>query len=95
MDTTKSKAALTRAIAKWTTLKAFAAALDVEYQTVQQWLRNGVPAPYCPQIEEMTGGESRCEELNDSVNWAYLRTTAPQSTAAAPAAPDQLAAGPP
>ena len=35
---------------------AAARELDVEnYQTVQSWLRSGIPAKYCPRIEALTG----------------------------------------
>jgi DNA-binding transcriptional regulator YdaS (Cro superfamily) len=75
MEPTQPNEALTRAIARYPSLKAFAGAMDVRYQTVQQWLANGVPAEYCPRIEEMTDGDSRCEDLNGKVNWEYLRAT--------------------
>lgn len=77
METQNSNAALERAIAKYPSLKAFADELGVPYQTVQQWQKNGVPAQYCPRIEEMTGGDSLCEDLNATVNWTYLRGTKP------------------
>lgn len=67
--------AISRAIALWPSLKAFATALGVPYQTVQQWMRNGVPAAYCPKIEKLTDGRIKCEELNTSVDWAYVRGT--------------------
>jgi len=75
MEPTQPNEALARAIAKYPSLKAFAGELDVPYQTVQQWMKNRVPAEYCPRIEEMTGGESMCEDLNGDVNWTYLRAT--------------------
>jgi DNA-binding transcriptional regulator YdaS (Cro superfamily) len=71
MDTS-SQSGLAKAIAKYPTLKAFSDALDVKYQVVQQWLINGVPAEYCPTIEKLTG--VRCEDLNDRVDWAYVRS---------------------
>jgi len=66
--------ALASAISKFPTLKAFADALGVRYQVVQQWLVNGVPAEYCPEIEKLT--EVRCELLNAKVDWAYVRGSA-------------------
>jgi DNA-binding transcriptional regulator YdaS (Cro superfamily) len=75
MNTSRPNEALTGAIAKYPSLKAFAAELCVPYQTVQQWMKNGVPAEYCPQIEKMTGGEALCEDLNSRVDWTYLRST--------------------
>lgn len=73
MDKSSSKAALTRAISKFRTLTAFAAAVGVRYQVVQQWLQNGVPAEYCPVIERITDREVLCEDLNDRVDWAFVR----------------------
>lgn len=75
MEPTTSNKALVRAISKWPSLKAFARELGAPYQRVQQWLKNGVPAHYCPRIEEMTDGECKCEDLNSTINWAYLRGT--------------------
>jgi len=50
---------------------------DVSYQLIQDWRKKGrVPAPYCPLIEKLTNGKVRCEQLNDEVDWAYLRSTA-------------------
>lgn len=71
MDT-KSPCGLAKAIACFLTLKAFSEALGVKYQVVQQWLLNGVPAEHCPTIERLTG--VRCEELNERVDWAYVRS---------------------
>jgi DNA-binding transcriptional regulator YdaS (Cro superfamily) len=34
---------------------------------------NGVPAKKCPDIERLTDGAVRSEDLNDEVDWAYLR----------------------
>lgn len=64
---------LARARAKYPTLRAFSAALGVPYQVVQQWVKNGVPAEYCPRIEELTGVQS--EDMNDKVNWEFIRST--------------------
>ncbi|WP_327212924.1 YdaS family helix-turn-helix protein [Ramlibacter sp. Leaf400] len=70
-----------------------AASIGVErYQTVQSWVRNRVPAEYCPLIERATDGAVRCEELRPDVAWDVLRAKAaandaphetPSSTAAA------------
>lgn len=46
------------------------------YQTVQSWLRNRVPAEYCPVIERETralGDTVTCEDLRDDVAWEVLR----------------------
>lgn len=48
--------------------------LGVErYQTVQSWLRNRVPAEYCPLIERATAGQVRCEDLRPDIAWDVLR----------------------
>ncbi len=48
------------------------------YQVVQQWRATGrVPPEHCPYIERLTSDAVRCEELNDRVDWEYLRTTPP------------------
>ena len=49
------------------------------YQTVQSWLRNRVPAEYCPLIERATraaGQVVRCEEMRPDVAWQVLREAA-------------------
>jgi hypothetical protein len=38
---------------------------------IGQWLRNGVPARYCPDIEELTGVS--CERLCPEVRWSIVR----------------------
>ncbi len=55
-----------------------AKALGVSKSAVNQWKGEGrqVPAEHCPQIERLTGGQVKCEELNTEVDWAYLRTPA-------------------
>ena len=75
MDTSTPKEALARAIAKFPSLKAFSDEIGVPYQTVQQWMRNGTPTDYCPDIEILTGGDVLCEELKPTVNWTYLRNS--------------------
>ena len=75
MEKTISHEALKKAIALYPTLRAFAGAMDVSYQVVQQWLINGVPAAYCPKIERLSDGKVRCEELYEDAEWGYLRTT--------------------
>jgi DNA-binding transcriptional regulator YdaS (Cro superfamily) len=82
MKKTSSSVGLKKAIAEYPTLRAFADALGVPYQNVQQWLRNGVPADYAPEIEKLVHGKVRCEELNSRVDWAYLRSTGGGSVSA-------------
>jgi len=51
------------------------ALLGVTKAAVGQWKQEGrrVPAEHCPKIEKLTRGQVRCEELNDRVDWGYLR----------------------
>jgi DNA-binding transcriptional regulator YdaS (Cro superfamily) len=40
--------------------------------TVYQWkIKNRIPPEYCPEVEKLTGVPA--EELNDTVDWAYIR----------------------
>jgi len=82
MDKSLVNEALASAIATYPTLKAFAQAVGVRYQVVQQWLINGVPAEHCPTIEKLTAGRVRCEDLNGKVDWTFIRESAarPQPT---------------
>lgn len=71
------QAALERAIAIAGSQSAFARALGKKQPYVPKWLKSatGLPAEYCPAVERMTRGEVRCEELNDSVDWQFVRRT--------------------
>lgn len=55
--------------------KDFAAQIGVVPILVSQWKLGvrRVPAEHCPEIERVTGGLVRCEELRPDVNWAVLR----------------------
>ena len=69
-----------------TTLEGLGSLLGVSKGAVSQWKDSGrrVPAEHCPKIEKMTGGAIRCEELNDRIDWAYLRAaTEPEQAKAA------------
>jgi len=65
-----------------TSQTALADFLGVTQSAVSQWIDRGiVPAEHCPRIEKHFTGDIRCEDLNDKVDWAYLRaaaTPAPQ-----------------
>lgn len=54
---------------------SLARAMGVQPPTVNQWAKGDrpVPAERCPQIEAITSGGVRCEELRPDVNWAVLR----------------------
>lgn len=52
---------------------------DERHQTVQSWLRNRVPAEYCPAIERETrlmGDVVTCEQMRPDVAWGVLREKA-------------------
>lgn len=50
--------------------------LGVTQSAVSQWIQRGlVPAEHCPPIEKLTKGLCRCEDLNDKVDWGFLRQT--------------------
>lgn len=58
---------------------------DHRHQTVQSWLKNRVPAEYCPLIEHATreaGNPVTCEELRPDVAWGVLREQATPQPAA-------------
>jgi DNA-binding transcriptional regulator YdaS (Cro superfamily) len=65
---------LSKAIDKYG-LTGLARHLGVKKGVVYQWReRQSVPAEYCPEIEKLMSGEVRCEDLNDKVNWTFLRS---------------------
>ncbi len=57
---------------------AMASALGVTQPTISEWLRGDrrVPAERCPQIERVTSGAVRCEDLRPDVEWEVLRLQA-------------------
>lgn len=62
---------------------AIASLLEVSRHAIYDYIRRGcVPAEHCPTIERFTSGKVRCERLNPTVDWAYLR----HQTAAEPIA---------
>lgn len=57
---------------------AFARQVGVTQAAVGSWLHNKPPTiERCIQIEKLTSGKVRCEDLRPDVDWAYLRGTAP------------------
>jgi DNA-binding transcriptional regulator YdaS (Cro superfamily) len=65
---------LSKAIEQQGGLTCLANSLGLSKSVVFQWkVRGRVPAEYCPEIEKLTGGQVRCEDLNDKVDWAWLR----------------------
>jgi DNA-binding transcriptional regulator YdaS (Cro superfamily) len=56
---------------------ALAAHLGVSQGRVWQWLNGEQVTPkYCPEIEVWSNREVTCEEMNDTVNWRYVRESA-------------------
>lgn len=64
--------------------KALADRLGVTKSAVHQWKGEGrqVPPEHCPDIERLTAGQVTCEQLNDKVDWAYLRNASVSQDAA-------------
>jgi len=57
-------------------LTGLARHLGVTKGVVYQWReREIVPPEYCPQIEKLMLGEVKCEELNDKIDWAFVRSS--------------------
>lgn len=84
---TQSADALQRAIDIVGTPTALARQIGrpVSSTHIYNWMRRdkaGVPLERCPDIERVTGGRVRCEELRPDLAgmWAYLRGTAPAET---------------
>lgn len=50
--------------------------LGISKQRVSNWAARGVPVEWCPQIEAVTDGGVRCEELRPDVRWSVLRQAA-------------------
>lgn len=50
--------------------------LSIGQSTLSEWHtgRRLVPADVCINIEKVTGGVVRCEELRPDIDWAYLRS---------------------
>lgn len=71
------KPALAQAIDIIGSAATLARLLGVSRAAVSQWEDEDrrVPAKHCPKIEQLCGGRVRCEQLNDQIDWAYLRGT--------------------
>jgi DNA-binding transcriptional regulator YdaS (Cro superfamily) len=65
------------------TVQGLAEKLGVTRAAVQQWKLEGrrVPAEHCPEIEKLCHSAVRCEELNERVDWAWLRSSAAEQVA--------------
>jgi DNA-binding transcriptional regulator YdaS (Cro superfamily) len=65
---------LLKAIKQQGGLTALGESLGVSKGVIYQWRKRGqVPPPFCPEIEKLTCGSVLCEQLNDTVDWAYVR----------------------
>ena len=75
------KQALQRAIEVLGTQRALGDALGVKQAAVWCWLHRDkhVPAERCPDIERVTAGRVRCEDLRPDVRWDVVRGHAPSS----------------
>lgn len=52
---------------------ATARALGISPPSVTEWKTRHIPVERCIQIEQLTGGEVRCEQLRPDINWSVLR----------------------
>ena len=45
--------------------------------SVYEWISRGrVPPDRCPEIEKFSKGAVKCEQLNDQVDWGFVRSSA-------------------
>jgi DNA-binding transcriptional regulator YdaS (Cro superfamily) len=72
---TKRAEPLAKAIRIIGTMTGLARNLGVSKGAVFQWGMPGrqVPAEYCPEIERLTKGAVKCEDLRPDVDWGVLR----------------------
>ncbi len=62
---------------------ALAGCLGVTRFAIYDFIRRGNFAPeHCPEIEKFSHGKVKCEILNTTVDWAYLRNGATEPAAA-------------
>jgi len=65
-----------------------AAHFKISPVSVYEWIKRGlVPADKCPEIEKLSGGAARCEDMNNRVDWAYLRLAIETKRTRRPPAP--------
>lgn len=65
---------LSKAIKHAGSMTALGVQLGVTKGVISQWKRRGqVPASYCPLIERLMDRGVRSEELNNTVDWDYIR----------------------
>lgn len=62
---------------------ALADHLGLSRGAIYDFIRRGNFAPeHCPEIEKFSHGKVKCEILNTTVDWAYLRNGATEPAAA-------------
>lgn len=59
---------------------AVAARFGLTPWAVSKWSRR-VPAERCPDLERLTNGAVRCEDLRPDVDWSVLRAASTPATA--------------
>ncbi len=63
---------------------AVASLFSIRPVSIYEWIARGwVPAEKCREIEKVTNGAVRCEDLNSKVDWAYLRAASEPEKASA------------
>lgn len=67
----RQRAALDRVIAEVGSIKKLAKALNLRYQTIQDWQEIGTPIHRCAEVETLVHGVVQCHELNED----WLRVT--------------------
>lgn len=67
--------ALMRAVEMFGTRVKLAAAIGTTKASINNWLNEGelIPLKRCPEIERVTKGAVRCEELRPDLDWGVLR----------------------
>lgn len=64
-------------IAKAGGVRSVSLELKINRQSVYDWIRAGrIPAERCIDLERLSGGNVRCEQMRPDVDWAYLRNPA-------------------
>lgn len=61
-------------------VKNLARLIGASHQAVYAWAGGSklISAEYCPNIEKVTAGKVRCEDLRPDVSWSVLRGTEAQ-----------------
>ncbi|MBR0574189.1 MULTISPECIES: transcriptional regulator [Pasteurellaceae] len=54
---------------------ALAKHFQIRPWAVSKWQKSGVPVERCIEIEKLTKGQVRCEELRPDIDWSVLRNS--------------------